>query len=73
MSPLNVNQMIEKSEQRWSRISVGRLGRGASLKTCWQSTANAANLLNAVRTNEEVEPVDAVNTWVLPSGITVGR
>jgi hypothetical protein len=29
--------------------------------------------LEAVRENEEVVPVNAVSTWVLPSGVTVGR
>jgi hypothetical protein len=30
-------------------------------------------LPEAVRENEEVVPVNAVSTWVLPSGVTVGR
>ncbi|PWI44252.1 helix-turn-helix transcriptional regulator [Streptomyces sp. ICBB 8177] len=33
----------------------------------------AATLPEAVRKNEEVVPVNAVSTWVLPSGATVGR
>jgi hypothetical protein len=32
-----------------------------------------ATLPEAVRENEEVVPVNAVSTWVLPSGVTVGR
>ena len=30
-------------------------------------------LPEAVRENEEVVPVNAVSTWVLPSRVTVGR
>lgn len=30
-------------------------------------------LPEAVQENEEVVPVNAVSTWVLPSGVTVGR
>lgn len=42
-------------------------------ETRWRSTATVANLPEAVRENEEVVPVNAVSTWVLPSGVTVGR
>ena len=34
---------------------------------------DALLLSEAVRENEEVVPVNAVSTWVLPSGVTVGR
>jgi hypothetical protein len=47
-------------------------GHGASAKTCWRITATTANLPEAVRENEEVVPVN-VSTWVLLSGVTVGR
>lgn len=30
-------------------------------------------VFEAVRETEEVVPVNAVSTWVLPSGVTVGR
>jgi hypothetical protein len=33
----------------------------------------SASLPEAVRENEEVVPVNAVSTWVLSSGVTVGR
>ncbi|GAO10324.1 hypothetical protein TPA0598_07_00480 [Streptomyces lydicamycinicus] len=36
-------------------------------------TATTATFRKAVRENEEVVPVNAVSTWVLPSGVTVGR
>lgn len=48
-------------------------GHRASTETRWRSTATVANLPEAVRENEEVVPVNAVSTWVLPSGVTVGR
>ena len=41
-------------------------------KTCWRTTATTATFPEAVRENEEVVPVN-VSTWVLPSGVTVGR
>ena len=47
-------------------------GHGASAKTCWRTTATTATFSEAVRENEEVVPVN-VSTWVLPSGVTVGR
>lgn len=43
------------------------------LKTRWAGLAATANLPEAVRENEEVVPVNAVSTWVLSSGVTVGR
>ncbi|QEV55167.1 hypothetical protein CP981_29130 [Streptomyces platensis] len=45
----------------------------ASAETRWQAAATTANFPKAVRENEEVLPVNAVSTWVLPSGVTVGR
>ncbi len=47
-------------------------GHGASAKTCWRTTATTASFLVTVRENEEVVPVN-VSTWVLPSGVMVGR
>ena len=41
-------------------------------KTCWRTTATTASLAAAVQENEEVVPVN-VSTWVLPSGVMVGR
>lgn len=54
----------------------GPIEAGASsvvAKTCWRTAAAAASFPEAVRENEEVVPVNAVSTWVLPSGVTVGR
>ncbi|HEY9370131.1 hypothetical protein [Streptomyces sp.] len=48
-------------------------GQRASAKTRWRTTATVASLPEAVQENEEVVPVNAVSTWVLPSGATVGR
>jgi hypothetical protein len=42
-------------------------------ETRWRTTATTATLPAAVREIEEVVPVNAVSTWVLPSGATVGR
>ncbi|MGW3246030.1 DUF4265 domain-containing protein [Streptomyces sp. NPDC001070] len=42
-------------------------------KTCWRTTATTATFPEAVRENEEVVSVNTVSTWVLPSGVTVGR
>ncbi|QEV57624.1 hypothetical protein CP982_01920 [Streptomyces spectabilis] len=42
-------------------------------KTRWRTTTATASFPEAVRENEEVVPVNAVSTWVLPSGVTVGR
>jgi hypothetical protein len=47
-------------------------GPGASAKTCWRTTATTASFPVAVPENEEVVPVN-VSTWVLLSGVTVGR
>ncbi len=47
-------------------------GRGAFAKTRWRTTATTATFPEAVRENEEVVPVNVL-TWVLPSGVTVGR
>ncbi|PAN03121.1 hypothetical protein CJI59_02170 [Streptomyces sp. Alain-F2R5] len=44
-----------------------------ALETAWLTTATTATFPAAVRENEEVVPVNAVSTWVLPSGVTVGR
>lgn len=44
----------------------------ARAETRWRATATVASLPEAVRENEEVVPVN-VSTWVLPSGVTVGR
>jgi hypothetical protein len=41
-------------------------------KTRWRTTATTATFPAAVRETEEVVPVN-VSTWVLPSGVTVGR
>jgi hypothetical protein len=46
---------------------------GASAKTRWRITVTTATFSAAVRENEEVVPVNAVSTWVLPCGVTVGR
>jgi hypothetical protein len=34
---------------------------------------DTASLSGTVQENEEVVPVNAVSTWVLPSGVMVGR
>jgi len=50
--------------------------RGAATdppQTRWRTTATTATLPEAVPENEEVVPVNAVSTWVLPSGVTAGR
>lgn len=46
---------------------------GASVKTRWRTAVAVATFPEAVRENEEVVPVNAVSTWVLPSGVTAGR
>ena len=59
----------------WGAIWRGEAvsGQGASAKTRWRTPAVPATFPEAVRENEEVVPVNAVSTWVLPSGVTVGR
>jgi urease subunit gamma len=47
-------------------------GHGARAKTVWRTSVAAATFAEAVREDEEVVPVN-VSTWVLPSGVTVGR
>lgn len=42
-------------------------------ESAWPTPATAATFPGAVPENEEVVPVNAVSTWVLPSGVTVGR
>lgn len=44
-----------------------------SAETCCPTPAATATFPEAVRENEEVVPVNAVSTWVLSSGVTVGR
>jgi hypothetical protein len=44
----------------------------AAQKHIWRITATTASFAEAVRETEEVVPVN-VSTWVLPSGVTVGR
>ncbi|MEV6297464.1 HIT domain-containing protein [Streptomyces sp. NPDC051896] len=39
----------------------------------WPTTTTTATFPTAVRENKEVVPVNTVSTWVLPSGVTVGR
>jgi hypothetical protein len=41
-------------------------------KTRWLAAATTATFPAAVRETEEVVPVN-LTTWVLPSGVTVGR
>lgn len=40
---------------------------------CCADDGDTASLSEAVQENEEVVPVNAVSTWVLPSGVMVGR
>jgi HEAT repeat protein len=47
-------------------------GRPSPAKTRWRNTAATASFSAAVRETEEVVPVNVL-TWVLPSGVTVGR
>ena len=56
----------------WLSVTAFAAGPGASAKTCWWTTATTATFPEAVRETEEVVPVN-VSTWVLPSGVTVGR
>ncbi|MYZ39039.1 hypothetical protein GT002_29030 [Streptomyces sp. SID4917] len=42
-------------------------------KLVGRTRATTATFPEAVREIEEVVPVNAVSTWVLPSGVTVGR
>ncbi len=67
----------------WSSAHVGEYSRmfrlpRSKVPRTWRKpvdgpAATVASLLEAVRENEEVVPVNAVSTWVLPSGVTVGR
>ncbi len=41
-------------------------------QTRWRATVTIASFPAAVQENEEVVPVN-VSTWVLSSGVTVGR
>lgn len=53
-----------------------RAGTPASangLESAWPATATTATFPEAVPENEEVVPVNAVSTWVLLPGVTVGR
>ncbi|TXS57038.1 hypothetical protein EAO77_13735 [Streptomyces sp. t39] len=56
-----------------SRPAALRRRHGAAARTRWRTRATAATFPEAVREIEEVVPVNAVSTWVLPSGVTVGR
>lgn len=48
-------------------------GRRSLRETWWRTAAITATFPAAVPENEEVVPVNALSTWVLPSGNTVGR
>jgi len=48
-------------------------GHGVTARNLLADHGDHCYLSEAVRENEEVVPVNAVSTWVLPSGITVGR
>jgi hypothetical protein len=56
----------------WLSVTAYAAGPGASAKTCGWTTAITATFPEAVRETEEVVPVN-VSTWVLSSGVTVGR
>ena len=58
----------DTGQSRQTRVDVA-----LRAKTRWRTAAAAASLPEAVPENEEVVPVNAVSTWVLPSGVTVGR
>ncbi len=60
------------SNAAWCPASVVS-GHGASAKTVGRTTTATATFPATVRENEEVVPVNAVSTWVLPSGVAVGR
>ncbi|NMN93801.1 hypothetical protein FGL95_01945 [Nocardiaceae bacterium YC2-7] len=45
----------------------------ATAENLLATTVAAASLPESVREIEEVVPVNAVTTWVLPSRVTVGR
>jgi hypothetical protein len=49
------------------------IARPALLGNLLADHGAAASFPEAVPENEEVVPVNAVSTWVLPSGVTVGR
>jgi hypothetical protein len=51
---------------------TGAGGRPEPLQNPLADHCDAATLPEAVPENEEVVPVN-VSTWVLPSGVTVGR
>ncbi|KAA0929851.1 hypothetical protein FGF04_30210 [Streptomyces apricus] len=55
-----------------ARAGGGR-AKWARAKTRWRTATAPVTFPEAVREDEEVVPVDAVSTWVLPSGVTVGR
>ena len=57
-----------RAPRRGGRVGASTARPGNPLAT----TATAASFPEAVRENEEVVPVN-VSTWVLPSGVTVGR
>lgn len=67
------SEKVSESEVVTRHMWSGSPGRGPSPKTRRRATATPANLPEAVRENEEVVPVNAVSTWVLPSGVTAGR
>ncbi|MEU1404799.1 hypothetical protein ABZ471_20930 [Streptomyces sp. NPDC005728] len=56
------------ADQGWHTL----LPRKPPQKPVWRTTATTATFPEAVRENEEVVPVNVL-TWVLPSGVTVGR
>ena len=61
---------------RWSAAGRRQDGGGkpaTARKTRWPAPAAAVSLPEAVPENAEVVPVNAASTWVLPSGVTVGR
>ncbi|MYQ54802.1 hypothetical protein GTW41_27125 [Streptomyces sp. SID4941] len=53
--------------------TFGALDHRRPPETVCGTQAAVATFPVAVRETEEVVPVNAVSTWVLPSGVTVGR
>lgn len=60
-------------EDRGKPVGPAASGHGARVGNPLRATAATATFPEAVRENEEVVPVNAVSTWVLPSGVMVGR
>lgn len=69
---LTMTTTTARNQEALTNAGRHAAGPGGFAKTRWRTTAATATFPEAVRKSEEVVPVN-ISTWVLPSGVAVGR